>query len=72
MGLLNLRIFGGKANPAVKSEGSKKCICGGSFQAIGCPAYDDKSCVWHPDNDPYGLKDREWVDGSFVKKKKPE
>lgn len=72
MGLLNLLFFGRKANSAIKSEDSKKCICEGSFQSIGCPAYDDKSCIWHPDNDPYGLKDREWVDGFFVKKKKPE
>jgi len=70
MGLLKW-ILDKKIAPSELND-NKSCICGGSFQSIGCPAYDDKTCIWHPDNDPYGLKDREWVDGQFVKKKKAE
>lgn len=44
------------------------CTCSVNYQVIGCVAYDSKKCIWHPDNDPYGLKDRHWVDGQFVKK----
>ena len=63
-------ILGKKIAPSGFVNGNKSCICGSSFQSIGCPAYDNKTCIWHPINDPYGIKDREWVDGQFVKKKK--
>lgn len=44
------------------------CICTGSGQAIGCPAYPEKNCIWHPENDPYDQKNRHWINGQFVKK----
>ena len=44
------------------------CICNGFGQAIGCPAYPKKTCIWYPDNDPYNLKNREWVNGNFIEK----
>jgi hypothetical protein len=48
--------------------GKDKCICGPSCQELGCPAYKEEKCYWHPKNDPYGLKDMEWRDGIFQKK----
>lgn len=48
----------------------KDCLCTKGYQVIGCPAYDLGKCIWHPDNDPYDLKNREWVNGEFVKKMK--
>jgi hypothetical protein len=34
------------------------CTCASGAQAIGCKAYDKGTCLWHPDNDPYGQKER--------------
>ena len=39
------------------------CTCSPGYQVIGCSAYKHKTCIWHPDNDPYDLKNREWVRG---------
>jgi hypothetical protein len=24
------------------------CHCNGGMQSYGCPAYDKKTCIWHP------------------------
>lgn len=46
----------------------ESCACTPSYQAIGCSAYKYGKCYWNPENDPYDLKNRHWVDGKFVKK----
>lgn len=68
------RLFDRKVKAAkqkqIDDECMEICTCSTNHQVIGCTAYDSGKCIWHPANDPYGLKDREWVDGKFVKKSK--
>jgi hypothetical protein len=67
------RLLDNKAKYKANKEMNEKiinesCTCTGGYQVIGCTAYDSGKCIWHPNNDPYGLKNRHWVDGKFVKK----
>lgn len=52
----------------IDNECMNICTCSYSYQVIGCAAYPSGKCIWHPDNDPYDLKNRHWVNGKFVKK----
>lgn len=60
--------FRKKKPQSTVEQNSTDCICHPNFQAYGCPA--GEKCIWHPSNDPYGLKHKERIDGKFVDTRK--
>ncbi len=34
----------------IRAEADKDdCHCNGGMQSYGCPAFEKKTCIWHPD-----------------------
>lgn len=62
------KFFRKKKSEPIVEQNSTDCICHPNIQAYCCPA--GEKCIWHPSNDPYGLKHRKWVYGKFVDTRK--
>jgi hypothetical protein len=50
----------------IEKISDEACTCSPSYQSLGCAAYKHGLCIWHPNNDPYKQKEKEWCE-DFLK-----